>query len=56
VSYFLGRETVVSTPRGAMNVWRERLFVLQLRTAASAARFFDLPAERVFEVGTTVEI
>jgi K+ transporter len=39
-----------------MNVWRERLFVLQLRTAASAARFFDLPAERVFEVGTTVEI
>jgi KUP system potassium uptake protein len=56
VSYFLGRETVVSTPQGAMNVWRERLFVLQLRTAASAARFFDLPAERVFEVGTTVEI
>jgi KUP system potassium uptake protein len=56
VSYFLGRETVVSTPQGAMNVWRERLFVLQLRTAASAARFFDLPAERVFEVGTTIEI
>jgi KUP system potassium uptake protein len=56
VSYFLGRETVVSTPQGAMNVWRERLFVLQLRTSASAARFFDLPAERVFEVGTTIEI
>jgi KUP system potassium uptake protein len=56
VSYFLGRETVVSTPLRSMNVWRERLFILQLRTAASAARFFDLPAERVFEVGTTVEI
>jgi KUP system potassium uptake protein len=56
VSYFLGRETVVSTPRGEMNVWRERLFIMQLRTAASAARFFDLPAERVFEVGTTIEI
>jgi KUP system potassium uptake protein len=56
VTYFLGRESVVSTPRHSMNVWRERLFVMQLRTAASAARFFDLPAERVFEVGTTVEI
>ncbi|HEX7096423.1 MAG TPA: KUP/HAK/KT family potassium transporter, partial [Acidimicrobiales bacterium] len=56
VSYFLGRENVISTPRGSMNVWRERLFALQLRTAASAARFFDLPAERVFEVGTNIEI
>jgi KUP system potassium uptake protein len=56
VTYFLGRETIVSTPQRNMNVWRERLFVLQVRTAASAARFFHLPAARVFEVGTTVEI
>jgi KUP system potassium uptake protein len=56
VTYFLGRETIVSTPHRNMNVWRERLFVLQVRTAASAARFFHLPAARVFEVGTTVEI
>jgi KUP system potassium uptake protein len=56
VSYFLGRENVVSTPTPTMNIWRERLFVMQLRTAASAARFFDLPSDRVFEVGTTIEI
>jgi KUP system potassium uptake protein len=56
VTYFLGRETIVATPQRNMSVWRERLFVLQSRTAASAARFFHLPAARVFEVGTTVEI
>jgi KUP system potassium uptake protein len=56
ISYFLGRESVVSTPHPTMNIWRERLFILQLRTSASAARFFSLPADRVFEVGTTIEI
>ena len=39
-----------------MHRWREQLFVMQNRTAASAARFFQLPAARVFEVGTTIEI
>jgi K+ transporter len=39
-----------------MNPLREQIFVLQNRTAASAARFFSLPARQVFEVGTTIEI
>jgi KUP system potassium uptake protein len=55
-TYFLGRETIVSTPRGSMNQWRERLFIMQVRTSASAARFFHLPSDHVFEVGTTIEI
>ena len=54
--YFLGRENVIATPVRNMAAWREKIFVLQFRTAASAARFFHLPADRVFEVGTTVEI
>ena len=56
LTYFLGRETIVATPRRTMNPLREHLFVMQNRTSASAARFFGLPASRVFEVGTTVEI
>ena len=56
VTYFLGRETVLSKPEGMMHPWREQLFALQNRTAASAARFFGLPSSRVFEVGTTIEI
>jgi KUP system potassium uptake protein len=56
ITYFLGRETVVSTPRRSMHPWREQLFVMQNRTAASAARFFRLPSNQVFEVGTTIEL
>ena len=56
VTYFLGRETVVATPARSMHPLREQIFVMQSRTSASAARFFHLPARRVFEVGTTIEI
>ena len=56
VTYFLGRETVVATPKRTMPAWQERLFVMQNRTAASAARFFRLPSTSVFEVGTTIEL
>jgi KUP system potassium uptake protein len=56
VTYFLGRETIVAAPLRTMNPAREQLFIMQNRTAASAARFFRLPAARVFEVGTTIEI
>ena len=56
ISYFLGRETLVRTPKHSMPAWQEQLFVMQNRTAASAARFFNLPASHVFEVGTTIEL
>jgi K+ transporter len=39
-----------------MHPLREHLFVLLNRGADSASRFFNLPADRVFEVGTHVEI
>ncbi len=55
-TYFLGRETVISTPIQGMAGWRERLFAFQLRSAAGAARFFQLPPNRVVEVGSQVEI
>jgi KUP system potassium uptake protein len=56
VTYFLGDEMVVSTDIEGMHPWREHLFVLLDRGADSAARFFDLPADRVVTVGTHVEI
>jgi len=55
-TYFIGRETITSTPEEGMPVWREQLFELLNRGAASASRFFNLPRDRVFEVGTHVEI
>ena len=56
VTYFLGRELVQSTSIPGMLPARERLFASMNRGATSAARFFSLPADRVFEVGTQVEI
>ena len=56
VTFFLGRESVASIPEGEMPRWREQLFVVLHRGAASAARFYQLPSHQVFEVGTQVEI
>ncbi|MBA3289799.1 MAG: potassium transporter Kup [Acidimicrobiia bacterium] len=55
-TFFIGRETVTSTPAHTMPVWREQLFVLLNRGAASASRFYNLPSKQVFEVGTQVDI
>ena len=55
-SYFLGREAVTSGKVPGMHPIREHLFVLLNRGAASASRFFKLPPEQVFEVGSHVEI
>jgi len=39
-----------------MALWREMFFKLMLRNAASAPEFFQIPAERVVELGTQIEI
>ncbi len=56
VTYFIGSESVTSTKVPGMHPAREQLFVALNRSASSASRFFSLPADRVFEVGTLVEI
>ena len=56
VTYFLGRESVLATELEGMPLPLERLFVVMYRSADSAARFFKLPPERIFEVGAHVEI
>jgi KUP system potassium uptake protein len=55
-TYFLGRETVIASDVPGMQLWREHLFAFMHRNAASAARFFGLPHERVVEVGVQVPI
>ncbi|WP_437880710.1 potassium transporter Kup [Pseudomonas sp. LRF_L74] len=55
-TWFLSRETVISTKRFGMARWREVLFALMLRNANSNLRFFKLPMNRVIELGTQVEM
>jgi KUP system potassium uptake protein len=55
-TYFLGRETLITTPESGMAKWREKLFVLMSRNAVRATGFFRLPPERVVELGVQVEL
>ena len=55
-SFFLGRETLVPRRGSPLAVWRERLFIVMFRNARSAAEFFSIPANRVVEFGTQVEL
>jgi len=55
-SYFISRETIVPSPRGGMAQWRERIFAAMARNAGNAAEYFNLPTNRVLELGTRIEI
>jgi KUP system potassium uptake protein len=57
-SFFLSREIVVPVAANGegMALWRERLFATMARNASNAADYFNIPANRVIELGTRVEI
>ena len=55
-SFFLSRETLISTIRPGMARWRERLFISMAKNAVSATDFFKIPANRVVELGTQIEL
>ncbi|MGI4878857.1 MAG: potassium transporter Kup [Janthinobacterium lividum] len=55
--YYLGRETVIASAEiVGMPVWRETLFSVIQRNAERTAAYFCIPAERVIEIGTEIEI
>ena len=57
VSYFLSREKIVAGEEGeGMARWRDRLFAAMARNAGSITDFFNIPTNRVVELGTRVEI
>ncbi|UVW28846.1 potassium transporter Kup [Massilia sp. H6] len=55
-SFFIARQTVVSTPDGGMAPWREHLYVMMSRNARAAADYYQIPPNRVIELGTQIEI
>lgn len=55
-TYFLSRETIILSKRIGMAHWREALFSFLQKSANSSMRYFQLPANRVIELGTQVEI
>jgi KUP system potassium uptake protein len=57
-SFFLSRETVIPVAGavGGMALWRERIFATMARNAGSAVEYFNIPTNRVIELGTQVQI
>jgi KUP system potassium uptake protein len=55
-SFFVSRETLIPTVAPGMALWRERLFVSLSKNAIKASDFFHVPANRVVELGTQVEL
>jgi KUP system potassium uptake protein len=56
-TFFLSRENVVADKRRpGMALWRDRLFAFMSRNALPATAFFQIPGNRLIELGTQVEI
>ncbi|OHC83190.1 MAG: potassium transporter Kup [Rhodospirillales bacterium RIFCSPLOWO2_12_FULL_67_15] len=55
-TYFLSRETVIPVDTPDMVIWRKYLFAWMTRNASGAAEFFQLPRNRVVELGAQVEV
>jgi len=55
-SFFLGRETPVPTTRPDLPIWREKLYAFMTRNAVTASEYFQIPPNRVIELGTQVEL
>jgi KUP system potassium uptake protein len=54
-SYFLGREALISESAPGAS-WRVRLFAAMSRNALGATSFYAIPHDRVFEVGSQVQL
>jgi len=57
VSYFLSREKIVPGPaEKGLGRWRDGIFAAMARNAGSITDFFNIPANRVVELGARIEI
>jgi KUP system potassium uptake protein len=56
-TFFLSRENIVAdVRRPGMALWRDKLFAFMARNAMPATAFFQIPGNRLIELGAQVEI
>ncbi|ADJ24430.1 potassium transporter [Hyphomicrobium denitrificans ATCC 51888] len=55
-SFFLSRRSLRKTPKSELPRWQERLFIVLAASAEDATTYFQIPTDRVVEVGTQVAI
>ncbi|HEX2448403.1 MAG TPA: potassium transporter Kup [Methyloceanibacter sp.] len=55
-SFFLSRRSVRPDPRSGMPQWQDRLYIFLAHNADDASSYFQLPTDRVVEIGTQVTV
>jgi KUP system potassium uptake protein len=55
-SFFVSRETLIASVAPGMALWREKLFVSMSKNATKAIEYFNIPTNRVVELGTQIEL
>jgi KUP system potassium uptake protein len=54
--YVLGRQILIPARHRGMPLWQETLFAAMARLSGSAMEYYRLPADRVVELGSQIEI
>ncbi len=54
-SFFLGRETLLAKDLG-MSGWQVQIFTFLFRNASSPVTFFNIPPQRVIEIGEQIRL
>ncbi len=55
-SYFLARDSVIPSAIPGMAIWREKIFAWMHQNAAKPSDFYQIPTNRVVELGAKIEI
>jgi len=55
-TFYLGRVTLFTHGDSKMRPWRKNLFAFMARAAGSPTAYFNLPADRVVELGAQVQL
>jgi KUP system potassium uptake protein len=54
-TYYLGRERLIPGGNSKLAGWRKKLFIFMSRNSRSATEFFNIPPNRVVELGAQIE-
>jgi len=55
-TYYMGRETLLTSGHTKMSAWRKGLFSFMARNAQSPMAYFGMPPNRVIEIGAQIEL
>lgn len=55
-TYFIGRETILSTSRAGLSNWRGTIFAWMTRNTSDATSYYGLPPNAVVELGARLEV